>query len=245
MKELLLFFLVYFAYLIVWAIINLIAYFASIAFKKRAIMVVILGFSVIVVQLLNFALGIGLLGIGITLLINGEFLWFILYFLFGLGIIGGILGWVVTLLQFPFIAVPSYFAEKAENLEMEEDIETAEIVDDKGKVLDRIEGNKIISTRLAKYFIAFFILNFISILLSREDRESMLLLDWVSTPFLQIIGGTLIFGIPYAIYYKLKYKSFFPKDKRYFFIQVWRLNLMILIPLGAIVYILAIMLGTL
>lgn len=239
-KSLLIILIIYLAYLFVWFSINLITYFFSVATNKAKPIGLLAGVATIVVYLLDLLLGIGLFWIGIRLLLDGQFLWFILYLFFGAGIISALL----STIQAPFLYIPHYYYNKVEFKLNEEDIETAELLDETGKVIEKVEGEKAISQRLAKYFLAFYALNLINLIIFPAEREGLLALDFITKPLLQIIGGSVIIGIPYGIFHKLKYKSFFPNDKRYFLIQVWKLGLYIYGLLIILVFVLALLTKT-
>lgn len=230
--------LVYVSYLFIWFVINLVAYFFAVAFKKPAILAVFVGLAVIVVQILNFGIGIGLFIYTISLLFDGQFLWFLLMIFIGISLISGVLGF----LQMPFMLIPGYFAEKFENVDLEEDTVIGEILDKDNKIVDISEGETSLKTRFAKYFLAVYALGLVNLIIFPVEREGLAPLAYITKPFLQIISLSLIIGIPYGIYRKIKHKPFFTKDKRYFLIQTWKVYLYIFIPLLVIVYLLA--LGT-
>lgn len=241
LTSILIFIIVYLAYLFIWFIINLLAYFSAIAFKKPAVLGAIVGLSVIIVQILNFGIGIGLLLYTISLLFDGQFLWFLVMIFIGIGLISGILGF----LQMPFMLIPGYFAEKIEEIDLEEDVERAELLDEKGNVLDVLEGEGTVATRLAKYFLALYALGLVTLIIMPVEREGITGLGFLTEPFWDVARFTFFVGIPYAIYHKVKKKSFFPKDKRYFLISVWRISLIIGIPLVLFVFLLALATNTL
>jgi len=241
MSEILILIIVYLAYLFVWFVINLLAYFISLTLKKRAIIEGLASTSVIVVYILDFIIGLLLLWWAISTLLAGQFLLFLFLIIFGIGLISAFFGY----LQLPFVFVSGYFSEKIGQLDFKEDVATAEILDEQDRVVDIIEGDTIISIRLAKYFLAFYGLNLIALIIFPAEREGLLLLDYITKPFTQIIGGTIIVGLPYSIYHRVRHKSFFPKDKRYFLIQVWKLSIYIFGAFAALVFILALITGTL
>lgn len=223
MTNILIFVIVYLAYILVWLIVNLLAYFASIAFKKTKIFTGLTVITYIIIYILNFLIGIGMFWWAISLLLSGEFLWLIFMIFIGFSLINGLL----SFLQYPFIFIPAYLSEKIENSNKEDDVVTGEVLDEKGRVIAKSEGDSTISGRLAKYFLAFFVLNLLSIIIFPEAGQQLKAFDYITKPFLQMIGGSLIIGLPYIIYRKIKYRSFFPQDKRILFIAVWRLNLLI------------------
>lgn len=217
-------FVIYLGLLITWFIINLVLYFLAVVLKKRVFINAVYGLSAIVMILVNTIISLLIFIYMIILLFDGQWLQFILLFFIGGALIKGFFSFI----QFPFVIISGYFSEKVGKLDFNENIEKAEIIDEKGKVVGVSEGNTTITRRLAMYFLLFYSLNIISELLGQSPESKYYGLRWfIETPFTQIIGGTIMIGIPYIIYHKLKYKSFFPSDKRYFFIQVWKLNLII------------------
>jgi len=218
MKEILILVIVYLGYLFVWFVVNLLAYFASLVFKKKKIINGLAGISVLVSYFLSFILGIIMLMWMISVLLDGQILLFLLLFIFGAGLITSL----ITYLQAPFVAIPMFFTEKVKEIDFDEDIVEAEILDKDDRVIGKTEGDTTISIRLAKYFLVFYGLNLTWLLISPEEHEGLLLLDYVTIPFTQMIGGTIMVGLPYAIYHRIRYKSFFPEDKRYFFTNTWK-----------------------
>jgi len=177
------------------------------------------GLAYIVYYIFNFLLGIGLIWFGILLLINREFLWFIIYLFIGASIIS----FIINLLQFPFIFLTNYFSYKIQERDFDDDIATAEIIGEKGKVIKRIEGDTAILVRLAKYFVLLYILNFASVFLNPEKIATWRWGDYILWPFLWLISQAVVVGILYIIYHKIRFKLFFPEDKRHFFIQVFKI----------------------
>lgn len=233
--------IIYLIYLFIWLVINLVIYFFSVATNNSKPIVFLIGITAIVIYLLNLILGIGLFWIGVSLLLDRQFFWFILYFLFGAGSIS----YLFNIIQIPFLGIPGYFCGKIEKELNEEDIETAEVIDKSGNVIDKIEGDRVVSKRLAKYFLAFYSLILFSLFIFPVEREGLGILGFIIKPLTQMIGGTIIVGIPYCIYRKLKYKVFFTKDNRYFFVQVWKLCLYIFVPYLILLYVFAFLTGTL
>lgn len=218
----------YLSLVFLWFVINTICYFFSIALKKPTISNTVSGLSVFLLYLLNFLIGIYLLIYSLFLLINGEFLWFLLYIFIGIGIFS----WVIGLLQLPFTFIASYYMTKIEDFNFVEDIATAEVLDANNKVVSIIEGDTTISVRLAKYFSGLFMFNLISLLLGPErDTYVNNWSDYLIKPFIWILSYSVIVGIPYLVFRRIKYKRWLPEDIRLFFISVWRITLYIFIPL--------------
>ncbi|MCM8787532.1 MAG: hypothetical protein NC935_05705 [Candidatus Omnitrophica bacterium] len=221
MKTLLIVLIAYLSYLLLWFIVNLLAYYISIVFKKKAVLFFIFGLTSLIVIFLEWGT-FGLLFLyALSLLFSGKFLAFIILFFFGIGLVQ--MG--LNSIKMPFVFISYYFLTKLANFNLEEQIEKGEILDEKGKVIDVIEGETTISTRLAKYFLLFYGVNLLEIIIFPDARKGFLLGDFIVVPIFKIIGGTIIFGLLYSIYHKIKFHSFLPQDKRYFLINTWRLNL--------------------
>lgn len=227
--------LLYLSYLFIWFIVNLVAYFFSLALKRK-IIDGLLGIAAVVFYILQSLLGLVLLWWAITTLLSGQFLFFLFLFFFGMSIFS----WLSTLLQLPFLAIPGYFSEKFEKLDFVENVVRGEIIDkDSNQVIGVTEGNAAVSIKMAKYFLAMYFTQIGFLLVFPTEREGLILGDYIVKPFIWVITTTLFFGFFYSIFHKIKNKAFFPDDKRYFFIKVWKMSLYILIPSGILLYLLA------
>ena len=212
--NLLLILFVYLSYLLIWFIVNLLAYFVSLAFKTPKILILFVGTAAILYYIFSFLLGLYLLWITISLLLNGQFLWFLVMSFIGLSIIYGVIGF----LQMPFMLIPSYFLEKLEKFDSKEDIVRAEILDDKDNVLTVTEGEATTSRRLAIWFLIAYGINLFSLVINRqaEEYQGYRWGDYILTPTIQILTQLLVFGIFVGIFYKLRKGKFFFINKRYF-----------------------------
>ncbi len=226
--------IIYLVYLLVWFILNLLAYFLSLVFKTKKILGFFVGAAAVLYYIFTFLLGLYLLWIIISLLLSGLLLWFFIMLFFGIFVIYGIVGF----LQAPFVLIPTYFLEKIEKANFGENIVVGEILDKDNKIIDVSEGETSLKIRFAKYFLAIYALNLTSLIIFPVEREGLAPFDFITKPFFQIISLTLIVGIPYGISRKIKRKAFFTKDKRYFLIKTWKIALYIFIPLSVIVYLL-------
>jgi len=225
MNLLLIFLLVLFLYTLIWFVINLVLYFLSVALKRPVILQSFHGVAMLFLWLYNGLLGLGLLWFGVSLFLGHQFFWLLVYIIFGVSLIGGLF----NILTMPFMLIQSYFASKLESFNFNEDIVRAEILDEKNNVVGISEGNSSISVRLAKYFIAFYLVNLFSLMVFPDDERTYQWGDYLLTPFFQIIGGTLIIGVPYMIYHKIRYKTFFPSERRYFLIKMWKVWIVIFV----------------
>ncbi len=223
MNGLLITLLIYLSYLFIWFSINLIAYFCSLAFKKQSILAAVNGISFIILIIFNWAVGIGLFLYSVSLLLNGEILRFVLMILIGIGMYQGFIAY----LQLPFVFVSEYFTSKIGKLNFKEVITGAEIQASNSSIVKTIDPGTRLSVQMARYFLVFYTFNLIMMIISPAERVGVYGAGYITKPLLQIVGGTIIIGLPYTIYHKLRFKSFLPKDKRYFFISVWKLSLII------------------
>lgn len=215
------------SYLLVWYVANIIVYYFSIALKKPVIFESFHAISLVFLWLYNAILGGVLIWVGISLFLNKQYLWLIIYLFIG----SSIVGWFFNILQLPFIFIQTYFADKLERFDFNENVIEAEILDDKNRVIGKTEGESNITRRLAIYFVLFYVINFISMLVFPDENKNYNWGDYLVTPFLQIIGGTIIIGIPYAIYHAIRYRRLIQSDKRYFLIAVWKIWLVIFVIL--------------
>ncbi len=223
MSNLLLFLLAYVVYIVVWFVINLIVYFFALAFKKPFIFKTLEGLTIFIVWLFNFFAGIGLLWLGWSLLFGGNFIWFLVYIFIGVGIISSLL----NIVQMPFYLIPTFFSANLDGKNFNEAIIEAEIIDENGVAVKSKENDTDISVKMAKYFAGFYFLNFLPLIIDPSQREGIKILDYIIKPFLGVILISLLAAIPYIIYSKFELKSFFPADKRYFFIGIWRIGFFI------------------
>lgn len=230
MNTIILFILIYLSYLLIWFTINLVAFFLAIVTKRPSVFGWISGISQLILWILNFLVGIWLLVFDVGLLMGGQILGAIIFFFIGIGAILSFINW----LQIPFIFIAAYFSEKVGSTDFNENVASAEILDKDNRVMAKLEGDTTISVRLAKYFLVFYAFNLAFMFLYPDRRRSYGLTDFITSPFLQIIGGTLIIGIPYLVYHKIRYHTFLPEDKRYFFISVWKLALIVFSFLAAV-----------
>ncbi len=240
MEGVLIFIAGYVIFLFFWLLFVLLFFALSFIFKKNLVTI-----PVGITYLISFGIQLYIFGYSIYLLwqiiSNGEWLLLVLAFVFG-GFIIGLWQTIYSFLLAPFIVLATYFLEKVEDTDFGENITAAEILDKDNNVVGVIEGETTIKVRLAKYFLAVYALPLASLLIFPVEREGLAPIDYFTKPFFQIISLTMIVGIPYGIFRKIKRKSFFTKDKRYFLIQTWKIGLYIFIPLLVIVYFLA--LGT-
>lgn len=204
----------YFGSLLVWSIICLLTFSISFVFKVPVLMKGLSGIASFVYGILQFI-------IYIYLLINiwgYGFLWFIFMIFIGLSLFSTL----INLLQIPFVIIPAYFLVKLENLDNEEDVVRAEVIDNKGNIIDIIEDDTSINKRLVKYYLGLYFILLLGILIFPVERQTTLWWEYITRPFFQSLSGTLFFGIIYGLYRKIKFKSVFTQDKRLFFIKLWR-----------------------
>lgn len=201
----------------IWYVANAVIYYLSIALKKPVIFESFLTVSLLFLWLYYTVIGIFLFLIGISLLLNRQFLWLVIYIFIG----SSIIGWFFSIIQMPFLFIQSYFATKLENFNFEDNTLEGEVLDKNNKIIGKTESDSAISIRLARYFILFYLINFVLIIFPKSNAFYQWS-DYLVTPFLQIIGDTIIIGVPYAIYHKIRYKNFMQSDKRYFLIKIWK-----------------------
>lgn len=216
------------SYLLIWYVANVIVYYLSIAFKKPVIFESFSTISTLFLWLYNAIIGGVLIWIGIDLLINRQFLWFVAYLFIG----SSVIRLFFNILELPFLFILAYFSAKLEAYDFNENVVEAEVLDENKQVIGKTEGDSSVSRRLAIYLLLFYVINLIELFIFPNENQSYQWGDYLVTPFLQIIGGTIIVGVPYAIYHKIRYKSFMQSDRRYFLIQVWKIWLVIFVILS-------------
>jgi len=219
----------YIGLVLTWAVINLLGFFISLIFKSDKVIGTIAAIAYLISWIVNFFLGLSLLYLFIPIWDHFGIIGVVVYFLIGMSIIGTIMGSAVAIINVPFVGIPTYFADKFEKIKHEEDILDAEVIDDKGKVINKIESNKKITRRVAKYFLWFYLLNVIGIWMYPEYRIGYQWGDYIVMPALQIMFITIVVGFFYALFHKITNKTFFPKDRRIFFISVWKIAIIIII----------------
>jgi hypothetical protein len=236
MNNFLLFIIIYISLLIVWFTINIVFYFLSVLLKKKTLTDLLARLSIIALYIVNTLIGFYLVFLMITFFLSGQWLFFVLLFFFGVGLISGL----ASFIQIPFVVISNYFAEKFESIDFDENIERAEILDEKNKVVDILEGETVIKTKLAKWFIALYGLGVISLIISPIERKGLMGGGFITKPFFQIISTTLIIGLPYGIYRLIRYRNFFPNDKRYFLIETWKISVYLTLFLMILIFLLTI-----
>jgi len=215
-------------YILLWLVINLLAYYVSIALKTKKIFLLFENLASFVYFIFNFLLGIVLIWIGISLLINGHFVWLAVYLFIGASLIS----FIIRLFQFPFVFLTVYFSNKLREADFNENIATAEVIGDDGKVIKTIEGDTAVLVRMAKYFILLYVINLLSIFIGPEKSAGWKWGDYILWPFVWLISESIVIGILYLAYHKIRHRKFFPENKNYYFIQVWKICFYILLVLS-------------
>lgn len=241
-NTLILFLVAYVLYILIWGVINIVAYFLSIALKKPAIHQALNALAAIIAFIFNFLLGIWLLWIGIELFIDGKYLIFFLYFLFG----SSIALWVINILQLPFYGISGYFSAKIDEFDSRHNTEIEyEVLSKDGKVINTVSKDLESSSKMARYFIFLYFLNLLPLLLFSIEREGLTWDAYILKPFSGVVFISAITGIPYGIYNKIKSLPFFTKDKRDFFTNIWKTSSFILIGFECALILVALAMGKL
>jgi hypothetical protein len=242
MQGILIFILSYLSLLLAWFVISIVFYLISLISKKNLAFIP-LGLTYIVAFLIQWYI-FGYAAYLLWSMIKGHE-WLML--LFSLLVGGFVIGWwqmIYNFLLAPFYGIANYYSDKLCEVDFKEEIVQAEVLDMNNKVIDVIEGETSIKTRFAKYFIGLYFFNLLYLLVFPEERKGLLILDYITKPFLQIIGATFLIGIPFGIYRLIRYRKFFTKDKRYFFIQTWKVALYIFIPFTIFLFLVSILTNT-
>jgi hypothetical protein len=225
----------------VWGVLNLIVYFISVVTDSMKPVKTISGFTYIAIVIYQILIWIWLIYIGVQLFMSGQWIFLILYVLIGYGFVATIFG----MFQAPFILIPAYFEEKAEGKSKEEEIETAEVLDEEGNVVTKLEGEKTMSKNLARSFLMLYGINLFALILFPVEREGLVAIDYLMRPFYWMITPTLVVGLIYGIYRKIKHKNFFTEDKRHFFTDVWKYSFYIYAVFTGLLFVVALLTDTL
>ena len=146
----------------------------------------------------------------------------------------GIITQLLTLFQIPFMLITGYFEKKIESKELKENYVTAELLDDKGNVVQKLEDDTTISRRLAKFFLANYLLLLGSYYIF-PNTENQGLISNALFSAIQVGVGAIFLGLFYVIYYRIKHGTFFPEDKRLLYISILKIELIILVALNLVV----------
>jgi len=221
LNQLLLLALFYVGYLILWGIINLLAFAFSVAFKKPLILNAVLGISALAVQLVGFVVGIGILWFVISLLLNGQFLWFIFMLFIGIGLLSGLLGF----LQMPFMLISSYFASKMEDMSQGSSVE---VIGQNNETV-KVSSDDSVNQKLAIYFLAVYGLNLLSVLINTEDYPTWQWGDYIAWPVVWVFSQAIFFGLIVGIYMKLRHGKFWYPTKKQMMISTLKTTTIVLI----------------
>lgn len=221
LNQLLLLALVYVGYLFVWGIINLLAFAFSVAFKKPVILNAVLGISALAVQLVGFVVGIGILWFVVSLLLNGQFLWFIFMLFIGIGLLSGLLGF----LQMPFILISGYFASKMEDTSQSSGIE---VVGENNETF-KVQSDDSVNQKLAIYFLAVYGLNLLSVLMNTEDYPTWQWGDYIAWPVVWVFSQAIFFCLIIGIYMKLRHGKFWYPTKKQMMISTLKATTIVLV----------------
>lgn len=203
LNEIFIFIIFYLGYVLIWGIVNLIAYALTLAVNKPAIMHAVTGVSFLAFALLGWMIGLSVFWYMITLLFSGQFLWFIFMLFFGVSLFMGVIG----LLQMPFILVSGYFTEKVENMP------TKEIIDGNTIVIEG-DSDDTVNSQLATYFLIVYIINLLSVLINTEDYPMWQWGDYIAWPVIWVFTQAAFWGVIVGIYMKLRYGKFWYPTKK-------------------------------
>lgn len=241
------FLLWYITFLFIWLVINTVSYALCLVFKK-AVFVVPYGLNTLV----NFGIQIYFIVYPLyfiwQIIVAKQWL-LLIFFLFAGGLIIGFYQAITSFLTAPFGFITLYFSEKSaqkmKEIEKEKDVVVGEILDENSKVVGTTETDVMVTVKMAKFFLGVYLWGLVYIIFFPAEREGLLWWSYITKPFGEVIKSTIFFGLFYLLFHKIKYKRFFPSDKRYFFIKVWKITLYIYIPISILLYFFASITGTL
>jgi len=232
MNTFIIFLVAFISYLVFWFALNVLAYFISIVFKSKKPIQMVTGLGMVILYLLNFAIGIWMIWIGLNMLFEGEIFWLIVYILIG----ASILSYIFSFIQMPFIFITVYFSEKIEDIDFNETATRVDILNEKGEIVARTERGSESLSRMAMYFVILYGLNLFHALFISPDTESVGWGFYIVNPFSGVVFMSLVTGVPYGIFNKINNKPFFTRDKKDFFVDIWRAGTFITIGVIFMLY---------
>lgn len=221
--------IIYISLALIWAMIVLVAYALSLAIKKPVVIFVLATASQIISQIILFLLSL-YFGFSILFSFFHNFIVVvILAVIFG-SFIFGLLSMLLNILAFPFTAIPMYFVGRIEKDTQEDNIETAEILDGKGKVIGKtVEGSGVVNRKLSIYFLIDYVLIELYIYLHRTlpQYRGWKWGDYVTEPLFWIGSELVVFGFFIILFYLIRYKKFFPFGKRKLLLKVIKIDVVL------------------
>ncbi|MFH2062281.1 MAG: hypothetical protein ABIJ43_04830 [Candidatus Beckwithbacteria bacterium] len=196
--------------------------------SKKPVFVLSHGLNIIINIVIQVYFAIYPLYLVWQIIISRQWLFLFLFIILGRFIVG-IYQIITAFFVVPFGLITTYFSDKLENkisqIKQEEDTVEGEILDEDENIVGVTEADSKISIRMAKYFLLnyCFLLSYMVMFPSEK-----VLISWfyyIIEPFFEIVIFTIFFGLFYSLFNKIKNKRFFPEDKRYWFIKVWKVTL--------------------
>lgn len=231
------FVLIYIFLLLVWSILNLILFCVSILFRKN-----LSSISLVLSVLLDNGIQLFLFGYALYILwlIIKAHEWLLLIFalVFG-GFILGLWQTIYGLLLSPFNMVSFFFTSKFEDINQRREEEfVGEYISPEGKVIDKFESEARLNRRLAKYFIADYLVNLLYILTHPQQYKIYGWADYIFTPAFFMLQMMIVFGLIIGIYNMIRHKKFIYPDKKSYLIKVFKFDIITLIGIQVLATIL-------
>lgn len=232
---LLVLFLSYIFYLAVWGFICFTTYYLSLITKKLKIMTALVGISQIVSIIFYILITIYFIYLGYQLIITGQWIILLILILLGFGLIRGIF----SFLALPFNAIPIYFLNKLESIDLNEEVVSAELLDDKGKVVQKTEGDLTVQRRFGKYLIASLIINLV-LLLFYSSRYNPVTIEYITLPIYWTVSNSFFIAIPVIVFNLIKYRKIKGRGWYYSMINILRIEIIVSVvpPILATLYLL-------
>lgn len=220
----------YLVLLFAWGTICLVTYALSLTLKNKKPIQALSGTSQVVTYLLSTLFGLYLLYVGFLLLIHGQILWLILYIIVGAGLIGQLF----TIVIIPFSVIPVMLGEHVAGIMEQAEVQTAEILDEAKNVIDISEGNKTLDRKLAIYFLIDYAVGLLYIVTHPLQYHMLGWWDYIITPIFFMLQSVIFIGIILLIYNKIRHHRFFYKNKKYWLIRVFQIDIILVIGMQAV-----------
>lgn len=221
--------IIYIILLFIWSTVSLVAYAATIVFRKPIFIKTISGLSQAVGGILLFILTFYFLFLILSFFTSNIILIILGAFLIG-SIIMGIVGAFLQFVIMPFMFVPMYLSERYEKDLEGEEVISAEVVDEKGHVIGKTEeGKGVVNKKLATYFLIDYVLIIFYVYLHRFNPQyiNFGLGDYITTPIIWIASQVMLFGFFVLVYYLLRYRKLFPWGKKKFLLLIIKIDIVI------------------
>ncbi len=214
--------IIYIAYLLIWLFINLLTIAISIVTRKN-FMIGLQGFTQIINFLLGLFLSLGGLYLYIYLLMQKQYILFVILLIVG-SFLFSIITSVVSFLSFPFIAISTYFTIVTEKQLKEKNNEyEAEVISPDGKIIEKYASSAKLNSKLSFYFLTSYLLILFSAILTKQNAYEHWngILDYIWNPLVSIFLWFPIVGLIVIIYNLIRKRRFLPLGFKSFSVTIF------------------------